>query len=87
MECGGLDDGGQNRLIESDTMGRGGLAGICMALLKEVCHSGWVWGFQNPSLAQCHSLLLLLAAPEVELSTPFPAPCPVVMFPAMALMD
>jgi hypothetical protein len=86
-ECGGVDEGGPNRLVESDTIRRGGFAGIHMALLKEVCHLRWILGFRNSSLAQCHSLLLLPAAPDVDFSTPSPAQRPAVMFPVLAIID
>ena len=43
-----------------------GLVRVSVAFLEEVCYCGWPLRFQNPNGAQCHSLFLLPADPDVE---------------------
>ena len=44
--CGALNERGLHMFIESESIRRCGLAGVGVALLEEVCHSGWALGFQ-----------------------------------------
>ena len=59
----------------SGTIGRCGLVGVGVALLKVVCHWGWALGFQKLKPGPAISLFLLSAHPDIELSANFPAPC------------
>lgn len=46
-----------------------------VGLMEEVCHRGWTWGFRSPSQARCHSLFLLPAHLNVELTATSSVPC------------
>ena len=64
---------------------------VTLALLKEVCHygAGFEVSYAQARPSAAHSLLLLPADQDVELSTPFSAPflLHAVMLPTMMIMD
>ena len=70
--CDGLNRNGTHRLIQSGTIGKGGLVGLGVALLEEMCH----WEVLTSQMLKLGLVSFSLPDdPDVDLSAPSPAPC------------
>jgi hypothetical protein len=71
---GDLNESGPHRLRESDIVGGVALLESLWLIGGSVSQEEGFEVFRSSSQAQCHSLFLLPADPDVDLSAPSPAP-------------